>query len=110
MATQPTRVRKRDRIKAFFLHGTLHPESLPSGPASPAPSKEVGGQLEGAPSVPLPVDESKKTFTKGKSFERDIAVLSATYILDESPELKDLIKLVILIRDKDDVGQVLFYP
>ena len=84
------------------------PQQPAAAPASPAPSKEVGEQ--GAPSVPLPVDESKKTFAKGKSFERDIAVLSATYILDESPELKDLIKLVILIRDKDDVGQVIFYP
>jgi hypothetical protein len=49
----------------------------------------------------------KKVFAKGKSFKRDMAILSIAYTLQESSELKRLIQLIVVIRDKDSEGKVM---
>ncbi|EDR00777.1 uncharacterized protein LACBIDRAFT_295705 [Laccaria bicolor S238N-H82] len=49
---------------------------------------------------------STKAFTKGKSFKKDMAILSIAYTLQESSELKRLIQLIVVIRDNDSKGQL----
>ena len=49
----------------------------------------------------------EKVFTKGKSFKRDMAILSIAYTLQENNELKRLIQLIVVTRDNDSEGQVM---
>ena len=79
-------------------------------PTTPLPS-ELADSI--GPSVLIPHDTEptstkvEKVFTKGKSFKRDMAILSIAYTLQESSELKRLIQLIVVIRDKDSEGQVI---
>ena len=82
--------RKLDKFKALFRHKT--PQLEPRPPEST--------------NIPLPVAR-QKAFTKSKNFEKDIAILSATYILDQNPDLKTLIYIIIVMHDKDEEGQVM---
>jgi hypothetical protein len=78
MASQPKPTRKRDKFKALFRSKT--------------------------PPPPVPPE---KAFVKSKMLERDIAVLSITYILADNPELKRLVHLIVAIHDKDEDDQVI---
>ncbi|KDR71353.1 hypothetical protein GALMADRAFT_144037 [Galerina marginata CBS 339.88] len=110
--------RKRDKIRQFF-------GSRPRTPQLPESSINLAAQS--SPITPLPLPQSAsdaqptvlnlqgiqtpsiqpgKAFAKGKSFKRDMAILSIAYILQESPELKKLIQLIVVIRDKDSEGQL----
>lgn len=82
--------RTRDKFKALFRRKTPHLE--------PQPPESVN--------IPLP-GTMQKAFTKSKNFEKDIAILSATYILDQNPDLKTLIYIIIVMHDKDEEGQVM---
>ncbi|KDR68409.1 hypothetical protein GALMADRAFT_1354407 [Galerina marginata CBS 339.88] len=77
MAPEPTRDRKLDKVKKWLHLGPGTPQIKP-----------------------------KKAFTKGESFERDMAILYIAYAIQESPELKKLIQLIVVIRDKDSEGQL----
>ncbi|KIJ91635.1 hypothetical protein K443DRAFT_475600, partial [Laccaria amethystina LaAM-08-1] len=90
MAPKPTGNRKRDKFMKF-LHFR---------PRTPQPT---GSSINGAePSSNM----LEKVFAKGKSFKRDMAILSIAYTLQESSELKRLILLIVVIRDKDSEGQL----
>ena len=49
----------------------------------------------------------EKVFAKGKSFKKDMAILSIAYTLQENPEFKRLVQLIVVIRDNDSEGQVM---
>jgi hypothetical protein len=59
------------------------------------------------PDTPPPPVTTQKAFTRSKNFGRDIAILSATYILHKHPELRKLIHLIVVIHDKDEDDQVM---
>ncbi|KAF8884071.1 hypothetical protein CPB84DRAFT_1850787 [Gymnopilus junonius] len=69
----------------------------PSQPYSSTPAPEAGH-----PDAISPPIKKQKAFVKGKSFEKDIALLSASFTLQEMPELKGLILLIAIIYDVDN--------
>jgi len=116
MASQPTSTRKLNKFKAFFRGATPQPPEsfnnvvatpLPATPTPPQSSNaNVAPAAPNAPDIhPTPV-APQKYFAKSKNFEKDIAILSATYILEQNPELKRLIRLIVVIHDKDEEDRV----
>ena len=118
MAPKPTWNRKRDKLMKLFHWRPGTPQNAEASidiapiqpPTTPLPS-ELAGSI--GPPVLNPHDieptstKLEKVFVKGKSFKRDMAILSIAYTLRESSELKRLIQLIIVIRDKDSEGQVM---
>ena len=119
MAPKPTGDRKRDKFMKF-LHlqpGTSQPTessvdiTATQPPSTPLPPPQLAGSVE--PPFLNPHDikptstKLEKVFAKGKSFKRDMAILSIAYTLQESSELKRLIQLIVVIRDKDSESQVI---
>ncbi|KDR71376.1 hypothetical protein GALMADRAFT_144057, partial [Galerina marginata CBS 339.88] len=110
--------RKRDKIRQFFGSRPRTPQppessvnlAATSSPITPLPLPQSAGDAQ--PTVlnlqgrQTPSIQPGKAFTKGESFKRDMAILSIAYILQESPELKRLIQLIVVIRDKDSEGQL----
>ena len=102
--------RKRDKFMKLlqWRPGTPQPTDIAATqpPTTPLPPPQ-------APPVPNPHDikptstKLEKVFVKGKSFKRDMAILSIAYTLQESSELKRLIQLIVVIRDEDSEGQVM---
>ena len=103
MAPKPMGDRKRDRLMKF-----LHLQPWTPQPTEFPPPPQLADNVE--PTTLIPHDTSskpQKVFTKGNSFKRDMAILSIAYIIQESSELKRLIQLIVVIRDKDSEGQVM---
>jgi hypothetical protein len=90
MAPKPTGDRKRDKFMKI-LH--FRPRTQPT-------ESSINGTEPSSNKV-------EKVFAKGKSFKRDMAILSIAYTLQESSELKRLIRLIVVIRDRDSEGQVM---
>jgi hypothetical protein len=91
MAPKPTGDRKRDKFMKF-----LH---FP--PRTHQPTESSMNSIESSS------NKVEKVFAKGKSFKRDMAILSIAYTLQESSELKRLIQLIVVIRDNDSEDQVI---
>ena len=119
MAPKATAHRKRDKLLEFFH---LRPRTPPLTPSSlsiatmqpttaPLPPPQLAGNIE--PPVLNPHDiepastKREKVFTRGKSFKKDMAILSIAYTLQKDPELKSLIQLIVVIRDNDSKDQVM---
>ena len=45
-------------------------------------------------------------FKKSNDARRDMSVLAMTYILQDSPTIRELIRLIIGLNDHDDSGKV----
>jgi hypothetical protein len=91
MAPKPTGDRKRDKVMKFLHFRPTTPQPTESSINGTEPSS----------------NKLEKVFAKGESFKRDMAILSIAYTLQESSELKRLIQLIVVIRDKDSEGQVM---
>ena len=50
--------------------------------------------------------EASGPFSKGKSFEQDVAALYISFALQENIELKKAFKLIITVRNNDEKDQV----
>ncbi|PPQ73702.1 hypothetical protein CVT26_010857, partial [Gymnopilus dilepis] len=74
------------------------PSIAPSGPhvATSMPNPIMASQPVAAP------ERSQKPFTKSQSFEKDIVLLHASFILQKDAQLKDVILLILAIRDFDE--------
>ena len=118
MAPKPTGIRKRDKLMKIldWRPGTPQPaESSIDVAATQPPTTPLPPELAGSigPPVLNPHDieptstKLEKVFAKGKSFKRDMAILSIAYTVQESSELKSLIQLIVVIRDRDSEGQVM---
>ena len=119
MAPKPTWDGKRDKFLKFLRLRPRAPQSTESSinipatqpPTNPLPPPQLAGNIE--PPVRYPHDieptftKPEKVFAKGKSFKRDMAILSIAYTLQESSELKRLIHLIVVIRNNDSEGQVM---
>jgi hypothetical protein len=83
---------------------------LPPLTSNPTPillQDDVAPAAQNAPAIPPPPVPSQKAFVKSKMLEKDIAVLSITYILADNPELKRLVHLIVAIHDNDEDDQVI---
>jgi hypothetical protein len=117
MASQPKPTRKRDKIKSFLRNITPHSQASTSNIAATQPhprpippqssSDNAAPTAPSAPAIPPPPVAPQKAFVKTKVLEKDIAVLSITYVLADNPELKRLIHLIVGIHDKDEDDQVI---
>ena len=120
MAPKPTGDGKRDKFWKFLRLQPRAPQSTESSidiqatrrPTTPLPPPpQLAGTIEPPVLNPHNVQPTstklEKVFTKGKSFKRDMAILSIAYTLQESSELKRLIQLIVVIRDNDSEGQVM---
>ena len=119
MAPKPTGDGKRDKFMRFLHLRPRAPQSTESSidiqatqrPITPLLPPQLAGTIE--PPVLNPHDieptstKLEKVFTKGKSFKRDMAMLAIAYTLQQKPELKRLIHLIVVIRDNDSEGQVM---
>ena len=124
MAPTPTGDRKRDKFMKF-LHfqprtsqptefslniAATQPPTTPL-PPPPPPPPQLAGSVDPPFLNPHDIEPTstklEKVFAKGKSFKRDMAILSIAYTLQESSELKRLIQLIVVIRDKDSESQVM---
>ena len=111
MAPKLTGHRKRDKIMEFFhLRPTRTPpptQSSTDGIAAtqptpaPLPPPQLAGKTEPTSTKP------EKVFAKGKSFKKDMAILSIAYTLQKNSELSSLIQLIVLIQNNDSEGQVM---
>ncbi|KAF8966679.1 tetratricopeptide repeat-containing protein [Flammula alnicola] len=116
MASKPTSTPIFDKFKAFVRRKTPQPPEASnivvatSPPVTPIPPQSSGDDVApavpNAPDIPSPPVAPQKAFVKSKMFEKDIAILSVTYILEENPELKRLIHLIVSIHDKDEEDQL----
>ncbi|KAF8190162.1 tetratricopeptide repeat-containing protein [Pholiota molesta] len=114
MASQPTQKRKRDPFKFFSRRKAPQPPgsttATPPPPPTPIPPQlsndKVALAATNAPDIPLAPVAPQKVFAKSKMFEKDIAVLSMSYIIAENPELKKLIHLIVGIHAKDEQDQL----
>jgi len=110
--------RKRDKFMKLLHLQPATPQPTKSSidiaatqPPTTLPPPQLAGNIE--PPVLNPHDieppstKLEKVFAKGKSFKRDMAILSIAYTLQESSELKRLIQLIVVIRDEDSEGQVM---
>ena len=119
MAPKPTGHRKRDRILEFFH---LRPRTPPLTSSAlgiaatqlttaPLPPLQLAGNIEPPVLNPHDIEPTStkrgKVFTKGKSFKKDMAILSIAYTLQKDPELKSLIQLIFVIRNNDSKDQVM---
>jgi hypothetical protein len=117
MASQPTQKRKRDPFE--FLSRRKAPQ--PPGPTTnvaatvPPPPTPIPPQssndnvalaADNTPDIPPAPVAPQKAFAKSKMFQKDIAVLSMSYIIAENPELKKLIHLIVGIHGRDERDQV----
>ena len=80
-------------------------------PTTPLPPPQLEGTTE-PPVLNLHDIEPtstklQKVFTKGKSFKKDLAILSIAYTLQKDPNLKRLIQLIVVIRNNDSEDQVM---
>ncbi|KAF8961753.1 tetratricopeptide repeat-containing protein [Flammula alnicola] len=117
MASKPRLTPIFDKFKGFVRHKTPQPPEGSSNivatppPAIPIPPQssddDVAPAVSNAPDIPPPPVAPQKAFVKSKMFEKDIAILSATYVLEEHPELKRLIHLIVAIHDKDEEDQLI---
>ncbi|KAF8966689.1 tetratricopeptide repeat-containing protein, partial [Flammula alnicola] len=116
MASKPTSTPIFDKFKAFVRRKTPQPETSNNVVATPPPvttippqssDDDVAPAVPNAPDIPSPPVAPQKAFVKSKMFEKDIAVLSATYVLEENAELKRLIHLIVIIHDKDEKDQLI---
>ena len=53
-----------------------------------------------------PSTTSQKKFKKSNDVRRDMSILAMTYILQDSPTIRELILLIIGLDDHDDSGKV----
>ena len=102
MAPKPMGDRKRDRLMKFLRLQPWTPQPI----EFPLPPPQLA-DIEPAELNPHDTIKPQKAFAKGESFKRDMAILSIAHILQESSELKKLIQLIVVIRDKDSEGQVM---
>ena len=118
MAPKLTGNRTRDKIMKFLHLRPRAPQSTESSidiPATQPPTSPLPPQLAGniEPPVLNPYDveptstKLEKVFTKGKSFKKDMAILSIAYTLQKNSELNSLIQLIVIIRNNDSEGQVM---
>ena len=57
-------------------------------------------------SLSSPSTTPQKKFKKSNDAQRDMSVLAMTYILQDSPTIRELIRLIIGLDDHDDSGKV----
>ncbi|KIJ91500.1 hypothetical protein K443DRAFT_114936 [Laccaria amethystina LaAM-08-1] len=78
----------------------------PTTPLPPQLAGNVGPPVLNPHDIEPTSTKLEKVFAKGKSFKRDMAILSIAYTLQECSELKRLIQLIVVIRDKDSEDQL----
>ena len=66
-------------------------------------TQHLPGDLHGATSSPT---TSQKRFKKSNDARRDMSILAMTYILQDNPTIRELIRLIIGLNDHDDSGKV----
>ena len=84
-----------DKGRRFF--GNRSTQSVP-GP--PADLHSVTSPLSSSLTAP------QKSFKKSNDARRDMNVLAMTYILQDNPTFRELIRLIIGLNDHDDSGRV----
>ena len=85
-----------DKGRRFF--GNRSTQSLP-GDASASINSTTNPHS-------LPSTTSQKKFKKSNDARRDMSILAMTYILQDSPTIRELILLIIGLDDYDDSGKV----
>ena len=81
-----------DKGRKFF--GNRSTQSLP-------------GDLHSATnSLTSPSTTSQKKFKKSNDARRDVKVLAMTYLLQDNPTIRELIRLIIGLNDHDESGKV----
>jgi hypothetical protein len=64
----------------------------------------LGGQTQTTPSSSNRAQQ--RAFKRGPALEKDLAVLSTTYLLQDNKELRELIVLIVQLRERDDEDKV----
>jgi hypothetical protein len=85
-----------DKGRRFFGNTSRSAQSLP-------------GDLHSATnpvSPPSITSNSQKIFKKSNDARRDMSVLAMTYILQDNPTIRELIRLIIGLNDHDESGKV----
>jgi hypothetical protein len=93
--------------------GSIAPTApdIPPSPLIPIPAEpsknNIASTAPNTLNTPLPLLAPQKHFVTSKSFEKDIVVLSMTYVLAENPEFKRLTDLIVAIHDNDEEDEVI---
>jgi len=103
MEPRPTsKPRNRDRLKTIFRHKTPKPSQSSSN------LKLDASAVANASNTPA-ATASQNPFKKSENFKKDIAMLSMAYPLAENPDLKELIRLVIVISAEGKVASTVYH-
>ena len=70
-------------------------------------TQSLSGNLHSATnSLNSPSTTPQKRFKKSNDARQDMNVLAMTYILEDNPTIRELIRLIIGLNDHDDSGKV----
>ena len=69
-------------------------------------NRSTPGDLNTTIPLTSPSTTSRKRFKKSNDARHDMSVLAMTYILQENPTIRELIRLIIGLNDHDDSGKV----
>ena len=70
-------------------------------------TQSLPGDLHSATnSLSSPSTSSQKKFKKSNDAQRDMSILAMTYILQDNSTIRELIRLIIGLNDRDDSGKV----
>ena len=96
--------RRRDKLLALF---GIRPSSR-SASATPSAISSLNGsgQSLGDHTPSSSKGLQQKAFKRSPSLEKDLAVLSITYLLQDNAKLRELIGLIVRIRDRDEDDKV----
>ena len=108
MSQAAPKIRNRDKFLNFLGVRPRERSVSPIPPTNPNSDRSDPSQPEGehAQSTPSSKRLQQKTFKRGSSLEKDLAVLSTTYLLQDNAKLRELIVLIIRLRDRDEDDKV----
>ncbi|PPR05945.1 hypothetical protein CVT26_005697 [Gymnopilus dilepis] len=98
-SNNPSKLSRLLKFVKDFIHSPSHePRHLSEGTTVTEPRATIPSSQSQPADTP---SDSRKPFTKSKSFEKDIALLHASFILHEDSRLKEVILLILEICDND---------
>ncbi|RXW22015.1 hypothetical protein EST38_g3829 [Candolleomyces aberdarensis] len=95
MSQDASKPRKRDKFRAFL---GIQPPSRSVSPNPPTPSPSGRENRDSS----HPPKAARKIFRRSSSFEKDLVALSTTYLLQDNAKLRELIVLIVRVRDRDE--------
>ena len=94
------------RQKSTFLSTVIDKGRGVSGNKSTKSLPGLPGDVHSAANPVSSPSTSQKKFKKSDDARRDMSVLAMTYILRDNPKIRELVRLIVGLNDRDDSDKV----